>query len=71
VFYLVVAVEEKMIIKRIGSIGAMLAAAMIVSAPVDAAPRHHGKRQVCKYEVRGHGHHRKRVRVCRSVRRHR
>ncbi|MET3724571.1 hypothetical protein [Sphingomonas trueperi] len=57
-----------MTIKHIGSIGAMFAAAMIVSAPADAAPRHYGKKQVCKVEVRGHGHHKKRVRVCHWVR---
>lgn len=58
-----------MTIRAIGSIGAIVAAAMIVSAPADAAPRHHGKKQVCRYEVRGHGHHKQRVRVCHWVRR--
>jgi len=53
--------------KAIGSICAMLAAAMLVSAPAAARPNpHHGKKQVCKFERHGHG---KPVKVCRWVRR--
>lgn len=58
-----------MINRFTGSVVAALAVATLASAPVDAAPRHKGKRQVCKVEVRGHGHHKKRIRVCRWVRR--